>query len=355
MCESDVYFETYRHVYSVLKSFTEETFPMKNYIIDVDVSFGYSPMDQTSCNCRIKFLIELFLAITSLSQLYSGKGENWLHLQTAYAGFEEYINLATSISDEIQWQPIGVIETCHNETVFCHSRYLAIDKPTASNPHLIKIPNFHSIQGPPGCGKTHMGLAIIATLLMNTDSQILIVSYTNHALDQFLTGILRYTDSIVRIGNQSKNEQLDCFNIKQLCENGITDKRVKTGLFKLKLAYAEAVQEFHDLQSMAGDEGSFEKYKQIQVGLFIHSFPEECLFFIKNGPIFNGNNFNHRKNSNQFRECKKKWSKSASISWLNQSESLAWPQQERPDVMLWSNCYRPQSVNRNSTKSPFLL
>lgn len=37
MCESDVYFETYRHVYSVLKSFTEETFPMKNYIIDVDV------------------------------------------------------------------------------------------------------------------------------------------------------------------------------------------------------------------------------------------------------------------------------------------------------------------------------
>lgn len=39
MCESDVYFETYRHVYSVLKSFTEETFPMKNYIIDVDVSF----------------------------------------------------------------------------------------------------------------------------------------------------------------------------------------------------------------------------------------------------------------------------------------------------------------------------
>lgn len=38
MCESDVYFETYRHVYSVLKSFTEETFPMKNYIIDVDVS-----------------------------------------------------------------------------------------------------------------------------------------------------------------------------------------------------------------------------------------------------------------------------------------------------------------------------
>lgn len=39
MCESDVYFETYRHVYEVLKNFNEKTFPLRNYIIDVDVSF----------------------------------------------------------------------------------------------------------------------------------------------------------------------------------------------------------------------------------------------------------------------------------------------------------------------------
>lgn len=41
MCECGVYFETYRHVYSVLKSLTDETFPMKNYIVDVDVSHYY--------------------------------------------------------------------------------------------------------------------------------------------------------------------------------------------------------------------------------------------------------------------------------------------------------------------------
>lgn len=41
MCESDVYFETYRHVYSVLKQFTDETFPLKNYIIDVDPAPHY--------------------------------------------------------------------------------------------------------------------------------------------------------------------------------------------------------------------------------------------------------------------------------------------------------------------------
>lgn len=109
-----------------------------------------------------------------------------------------------------------------------------------------------------------MGLAIISTLLMNTDAQILIVSYTNHALDQFLTGILRYTESIVRIGNQSKNENLDRFNIKQLCENATTDKRVKGRLFKLKISYSDAVKEFNELQnSMIND--SFEKYTRIQV------------------------------------------------------------------------------------------
>lgn len=110
-----------------------------------------------------------------------------------------------------------------------------------------------------------MALAIIAALIMNTDSQVLVVSYTNHALDHFLNGILKYTDSIVRIGNQSKDEHLDKFNIKQLGENRISDKRVKNILFKLKAAYSDAVQEFHTLQKSEANDDIFEKYKEIQV------------------------------------------------------------------------------------------
>lgn len=137
---------------------------------------------------------------------------------------------------------------------------------------------FSVIQGPPGCGKTHMGLAIMATLLMNVESQILIISYTNHALDQFLMGILQHTDSIVRIGNQSKNEQLDCFNIKQLCENGINDKRVKTSLYKLKCAYAATVQDLNDLRKLDTDEKKtenemFAEYTRIQVCISFNTLP----------------------------------------------------------------------------------
>ena len=45
---------------------------------------------------------------------------------------------------------------------------------------------------------------------------MLVVCYTNHALDQFLEGLLSYTDSIVRIGGQSKNENLKNFYIRNV-------------------------------------------------------------------------------------------------------------------------------------------
>lgn len=59
MCESDVYFESYRHVYEVLKNFNEQTFPLRNYIIDVDVSsfvpYPISYMSNIIVNLMIKF------------------------------------------------------------------------------------------------------------------------------------------------------------------------------------------------------------------------------------------------------------------------------------------------------------
>lgn len=108
---------------------------------------------------------------------------------------------------------------------------------------------FSIIQGPPGTGKTLIGLEILTTLLKNTDEQILIICCTNHALDQFLAGVLNYTEDIVRMGNQSKNELLDRFNIKQLTENYVTDKRIKNCFYKAKCEYTELMQKFEELQN----------------------------------------------------------------------------------------------------------
>lgn len=81
-------------------------------------------------------------------------------------------------------------------------------------------------QGPPGTGKTYIGLKIVRALLHNYNvwntnlngaiehKPMLIVCYTNHALDQFLEGIIEcYNGDILRVGGRSSSEVLKKYNI----------------------------------------------------------------------------------------------------------------------------------------------
>ncbi|RXN03672.1 NFX1-type zinc finger-containing 1-like protein [Labeo rohita] len=78
------------------------------------------------------------------------------------------------------------------------------------------------IQGPPGTGKTHVGLRIAQALLENHTAwsngcPMLVVCYTNHALDQFLEGIHRFLKTgIVRVGGRSNSEILKPFGLREL-------------------------------------------------------------------------------------------------------------------------------------------
>ncbi|EUC58484.1 NFX1-type zinc finger protein, partial [Rhizoctonia solani AG-3 Rhs1AP] len=66
------------------------------------------------------------------------------------------------------------------------------------------------IQGPPGTGKSYTGLEIIRILIKNNICPILLVAFTNHALDHMLTGILdaEITNNIIRLGARSSDERL---------------------------------------------------------------------------------------------------------------------------------------------------
>ena len=80
------------------------------------------------------------------------------------------------------------------------------------------------IQGPPGTGKTYVALKVVKCLLDNSKfwygdrgCPILVVCYTNHALDHFLEGIVPMVpEKIVRIGAQSKSEILQPVNLSKL-------------------------------------------------------------------------------------------------------------------------------------------
>ncbi|XP_041361357.1 NFX1-type zinc finger-containing protein 1-like [Gigantopelta aegis] len=84
---------------------------------------------------------------------------------------------------------------------------------------------FVIMQGPPGTGKTYVGLKIVETLLSNAavwqsdPRPMLIICYTNHALDQFLEGILSFhTGHLVRVGSKCKNEKVKQYGIKTMQE-----------------------------------------------------------------------------------------------------------------------------------------
>lgn len=105
------------------------------------------------------------------------------------------------------------------------------------------------IQGPPGTGKTYLGLRIVETLLKNRNSwmdeesvPILIICYTNHALDQFLEGILRFTQKVVRIGGQSKCEALESYSL-----NAWKKQSGRGGHYETKRWIFEIQDKLHEL------------------------------------------------------------------------------------------------------------
>merc|ERR1712048_1384618 len=69
-----------------------------------------------------------------------------------------------------------------------------------------------------------IGLKIAEVLLLNMkfwnnsedDGPILVLSFNNHALDQFMEGILQFTDKIVRVGSKSKSSVLEDYNLSKI-------------------------------------------------------------------------------------------------------------------------------------------
>ena len=94
------------------------------------------------------------------------------------------------------------------------------------------------IQGPPGTGKTHVGTTLTDIILqnMNDDAQILVVCFTNHALDSFIEDILKFTDSVVRIGGRCQNEKV----AKYILDN---KKKYSSNNYRNAVNYLDALGE----------------------------------------------------------------------------------------------------------------
>ncbi|KAK6219129.1 hypothetical protein LQW54_002378 [Pestalotiopsis sp. IQ-011] len=100
---------------------------------------------------------------------------------------------------------------------------------------------FSLIQGPPGTGKSYVGVQIVRILLENKKAAalgpILIICYTNHALDQFLKHLLDVgINKIIRIGGRSTEPELEGKNLRVVSKE-LPKTRVESQI--LGKAYSE--------------------------------------------------------------------------------------------------------------------
>ena len=105
-----------------------------------------------------------------------------------------------------------------------------------------------------------MGLKVAKVLLENrevwTDPEvgsrpILVVCYTNHALDQFLEGILEFCPTgIVRVGSRCKNPSLETFNLKNIRKERTTAPYIRDNIRACAQELASLMESIDDVSSL---------------------------------------------------------------------------------------------------------
>ena len=183
MVESTAYFEAYRHILEGLKRASEQHLTerlqiFKRYIVD--------------CQLQPPVAIPRYLRVSDkrfrLKEVIDIKG-----------GGTDVV-----LTDINSWPPYA--HTSLDSSQLCAFRAALTQEVSV-------------IQGPPGTGKTFIGLKVVEALVANqqrcSNFPILVLCYTNHALDQFLEGILAIPNqgrkelNIVRIGGRCKTKSLE--------------------------------------------------------------------------------------------------------------------------------------------------
>ena len=241
MVESPAYFESYRHVLQGLQNFNKDNLPFPRYLVE--------------CNADVKppvYLLETNSPKPGVDEavvLDISEKDSKNKIYDLKAALSSETGRAVSVLDPSAWPSLSRVD-------FNDSQYKAIKAALTQE--------FVVIQGPPGTGKTFIGLRIAKALLNNKSiwehrtpptenevinrtsgrkhSPILVVCYTNHALDQFLEGILQITESVTRVGGRGKSECLERFNLnarKKLSKESFPLRNLKRELSSIQAKIEE--------------------------------------------------------------------------------------------------------------------
>ncbi|PKY54892.1 P-loop containing nucleoside triphosphate hydrolase protein [Rhizophagus irregularis] len=187
MVEStNIYYEAYRHVLMTLQTTKPSSLPFKQYLAP---ELDFCP-ESTHVNVNPPKYTKAPGFQFDLSALCDNKQNLTLNVANThtYDDVAKKIN-AYSRLDESQAKAV----------ISALTREIAL------------------IEGPPGTGKTVVGIEIMKVLLAENNraniGPILTICFTNHALDQFLEHLLdkNITENIVRLGTRTKSEKVKNF------------------------------------------------------------------------------------------------------------------------------------------------
>ena len=217
MVESVAYLEAYRHVLKKLQSVSEEheidLMPFKRYI--VECTYTDIPIP--------RYLNHFGHTVFDLQGVIEIKGK--------------FVSSRVDLT---------------NSTSFPDSSITDLDSSQMRALKAALTQEISVIQGPPGTGKTYVGMKIVKAFLANREvwdplktTPILVVCYTNHALDQFLEGIRcdkiqRKAPNVTRIGGRCKSKILTECTLHEKVSKARAEKNVPRAEYK---EYAEARRE----------------------------------------------------------------------------------------------------------------
>ncbi|XP_041376703.1 LOW QUALITY PROTEIN: NFX1-type zinc finger-containing protein 1-like [Gigantopelta aegis] len=203
MVETTAFFEAYRHVLKCLQQIHKGQLPFQRYIITCNNNLLPPKYlrSQRSVQFDLRPLVDDAFVI---------RDDDTHGQQVANYNFSPKSRRAKNVGilDLKNWPTPELLH-------LNQSQYMALQ---AALTH-----EFVVAQGPPGTGKTYVGLKIVKALLHNIsvwnsgeNSPMLIVCYTNHALDQFLEGIANFfTGNMIRVGSRSQSEIISKYTLKE--------------------------------------------------------------------------------------------------------------------------------------------
>ncbi|CAG8485482.1 12101_t:CDS:10 [Funneliformis mosseae] len=197
-----VYLESYYHILNTLKSMDPSSLPFEKYLAP--------NFDDSSDGGAVNVMVE----------------------PPMYARAPEFEFDLSILCDKKQNLKLNVANTRgYDEVAKRINEYSRLDETQAKALIGALTREIALIEGPPGTGKTVVGVEIMKVLLAKENRKnklgpILTICFTNHALDQFLEHLLDANiKKIVRLGSRTKSERIKEFNIEEICKNNSFGKK----------------------------------------------------------------------------------------------------------------------------------